>query len=42
MALGSLGTLAGTIFVTTPIAIMAAVQYFTAINQPAPKAQATK
>ncbi|GAB4587126.1 hypothetical protein [Nocardia sp. IFM 10818] len=31
---GFLGTLAGQIFVTAPVAIMAAVQYFTTINQP--------
>ncbi|GAB4582372.1 hypothetical protein [Nocardia sp. IFM 10818] len=31
---GFLGTLAGQIFVTAPVAILAAVQYFTTINQP--------
>ncbi|MEC3916887.1 hypothetical protein [Nocardia sp. CDC160] len=36
MALGSLGTIAGNLLITAPIAIMAAVQYFTTINQPAP------
>ncbi|MER7451377.1 hypothetical protein ABTW96_13960 [Nocardia beijingensis] len=36
MALGALGTLAGQILVTAPVAIMAAVQYFTTINQPMP------
>lgn len=40
MAIGPLGTLAGTLLVTAPIAIMAAAQYFTTINQPAPKAPA--
>ncbi|MEV0462216.1 hypothetical protein AB0I30_03315 [Nocardia tengchongensis] len=36
---GFLGTIAGQLFVTAPIAIAAAVQYFTTINQPfsAPK-----
>ncbi|WP_067696199.1 hypothetical protein [Nocardia jejuensis] len=33
-AVGFLGTLAGQIFVTAPVAILAAVQYFTTINQP--------
>ncbi|WP_067825760.1 hypothetical protein [Nocardia inohanensis] len=38
-AVGFLGVLAGQIFVTAPVAIAAAVQYFTTINQPftAPK-----
>ncbi|WP_067542513.1 hypothetical protein [Nocardia crassostreae] len=31
---GFLGTLAGQIFVTAPVAILAAIQYFTTINQP--------
>ncbi|WP_067531971.1 hypothetical protein [Nocardia crassostreae] len=31
---GFLGTLAGQIFVTAPVAILAAVQYFTTVNQP--------
>ncbi|MGX1804625.1 hypothetical protein ACWIGI_02845 [Nocardia sp. NPDC055321] len=31
---GFLGTLAGQIFVTAPVAILAAAQYFTTINQP--------
>ncbi|WP_067531849.1 hypothetical protein [Nocardia crassostreae] len=31
---GFLGTLAGQVFVTAPVAILAAVQYFTTINQP--------
>ncbi|WP_433564076.1 hypothetical protein ACQP1O_01075 [Nocardia sp. CA-151230] len=31
---GFLGTLAGQLFVTAPVAIAAAVQYFTTINQP--------
>ncbi|WP_405133012.1 hypothetical protein [Nocardia sp. NBC_01388] len=36
---GFLGTLAGQLFVTAPVAILAAAQYFTTINQPsiAPK-----
>ncbi|WP_405497286.1 hypothetical protein [Nocardia sp. NBC_00511] len=42
MAVGALGTLAGTLLVTAPIAVMAAVQYFTTINQPAPKPQPAK
>ncbi|MEU0543597.1 hypothetical protein [Nocardia sp. NPDC005978] len=33
-ALGFLGVLAGQILVTAPVAILAAVQYFTTINQP--------
>ncbi|AYF79498.1 hypothetical protein D7D52_30205 [Nocardia yunnanensis] len=33
-AVGFLGTLAGQLFVTAPVAIAAAVQYFTTINQP--------
>ncbi|WP_433715298.1 hypothetical protein ACQP2U_15510 [Nocardia sp. CA-084685] len=39
IAVGALGTLAGQIFVTAPVAIAAAIQYFTTINQPftAPK-----
>ncbi|WP_156055780.1 hypothetical protein [Nocardia sp. NRRL WC-3656] len=36
MAVGALGTLAGQLLVTAPVAIMAAVQYFTTINQPPP------
>ncbi|WP_067574330.1 hypothetical protein [Nocardia acidivorans] len=32
--IGFLGTLAGQIFVTAPVAILAAAQYFTTINQP--------
>ncbi|MEV6216565.1 hypothetical protein [Nocardia sp. NPDC051833] len=36
MAIGALGTLAGQIFITAPVAIMAAVQYFTTINSPMP------
>ncbi|MFE3257948.1 hypothetical protein ACFXPS_00525 [Nocardia sp. NPDC059091] len=42
MAVGALGTLAGTLLVTAPVAVMAAVQYFTTINQPAPKPQPAK
>ncbi|MFI5778990.1 hypothetical protein [Nocardia sp. NPDC051570] len=33
-AIGALGTLAGQIFITAPIMILAAAQYFTTINQP--------
>ncbi|MEC3916374.1 hypothetical protein [Nocardia sp. CDC160] len=33
-AVGFLGTIAGQLFVTAPVAIAAAVQYFTTINQP--------
>ncbi|MEV6772475.1 hypothetical protein AB0N05_27955 [Nocardia sp. NPDC051030] len=33
-AFGFLGTLAGQLFVTAPVAILAAVQYFTTVNQP--------
>lgn len=33
-AFGFLGTLAGQIFITAPVAILAAAQYFTTINQP--------
>ncbi|MET9489291.1 hypothetical protein [Nocardia sp. NPDC006630] len=33
-AIGFLGTLAGQLFVTAPVAILAAVQYFTTINAP--------
>ncbi|MEV0332827.1 hypothetical protein [Nocardia asteroides] len=35
-ALGALGTVAGQLFITAPVAIMAAVQYFTTINSPMP------
>ncbi|WP_280248038.1 hypothetical protein [Nocardia abscessus] len=34
LAIGALGTVAGQLLVTAPIAIMAAVQYFTTINEP--------
>ncbi|MGW4125816.1 hypothetical protein [Nocardia sp. NPDC004711] len=34
VAVGALGTLAGQLLVTAPVAIVAAVQYFTTINQP--------
>jgi len=34
LAIGALGTLAGQILVTAPVAIAALVQYFTTINQP--------
>ncbi|WP_406268796.1 hypothetical protein OH799_25165 [Nocardia sp. NBC_00881] len=39
IAVGALGTLAGQLLVTAPVAIGAAIQYFTTINQPfvAPK-----
>ncbi|MBW0274874.1 hypothetical protein ATM97_27070 [Nocardia sp. MH4] len=33
-ALGALGVIGGQIFVTAPVAIAAAIQYFTTINQP--------
>lgn len=33
-AFGFLGTVAGQIFVTAPVAILAAAQYFTTVNQP--------
>ncbi|MFI6953597.1 hypothetical protein ACIBJI_08975 [Nocardia sp. NPDC050408] len=36
LAIGALGTLAGQILVTAPIAIMAAMQYFTTISSPMP------
>lgn len=36
LAIGSLGTLAGQLVITAPVAIMAAVQYFTTINSPMP------
>ncbi|MBF6247116.1 hypothetical protein IU471_26585, partial [Nocardia elegans] len=34
IAVGALGTLAGQILVTAPVAVAAAVQYFTTVNQP--------
>ncbi|MEV0028448.1 hypothetical protein [Nocardia sp. NPDC050793] len=34
LAVGALGTLAGQIFVTAPVAVGAAIQYFTTINSP--------
>ncbi|MFD3510540.1 hypothetical protein [Nocardia sp. NPDC058666] len=34
LAVGALGTLAGQIFITAPVAIGAAIQYFTTINAP--------
>ncbi|WP_330253486.1 hypothetical protein OG874_02405 [Nocardia sp. NBC_00565] len=34
VAIGALGTLAGQIFITAPVAIGAAIQYFSTINQP--------
>ncbi|MFI9509695.1 hypothetical protein [Nocardia sp. NPDC052566] len=36
LAMGTLGTVAGQILITAPVAIMAAVQYFTTINSPFP------
>ncbi|WP_378735826.1 hypothetical protein [Nocardia brasiliensis] len=33
-AMGALGTIAGQLFITAPVAIGAAIQYFTTINQP--------
>ncbi|WP_280313574.1 hypothetical protein [Nocardia abscessus] len=36
MAVGPLGAVAGQLLITAPVAIMAAVQYFTTINQPMP------
>ncbi|WP_253809637.1 hypothetical protein [Nocardia amikacinitolerans] len=36
MAVGALGTVAGQLLVTAPVAVAAAVQYFTTINQPPP------
>ncbi|MFE1591453.1 hypothetical protein [Nocardia sp. NPDC058705] len=36
LAIGALGTVAGQLLITAPVAVMAAVQYFTTINQPAP------
>lgn len=35
-AVGALGTLAGQLLVTAPVAILAAVQYFSTVNQPFP------
>ncbi|NKY51628.1 hypothetical protein [Nocardia vermiculata] len=40
LAVGALGTVAGQLLVTAPVAIMAAVQYFTTVNQPGPAAPA--
>lgn len=36
VAIGALGTVMGQLLVTAPVAIMAAVQYFTTINSPMP------
>ncbi|WP_194836941.1 hypothetical protein [Nocardia sp. XZ_19_369] len=36
IAIGALGTIAGQLFVTAPVAIFAAVQYFTTVNSPFP------
>ncbi|MFE9575510.1 hypothetical protein ACFYO1_03930 [Nocardia sp. NPDC006044] len=41
-AMGALGTVAGQIFITAPVAIAAAIQYFTTINQPFNPAPAPK
>ncbi|MEV6554350.1 hypothetical protein AB0M22_01425 [Nocardia sp. NPDC051756] len=41
-AMGALGTVAGQIFITAPVAIAAAIQYFTTINQPFTPAPAPK
>lgn len=35
-AIGALGTVVGQLLVTAPVAIMAAAQYFTTVNSPAP------
>lgn len=35
-AVGALGSLAGQVFIAAPVAILAAAQYFTTINSPAP------
>ncbi|MFF3566548.1 hypothetical protein [Nocardia jiangxiensis] len=37
VAIGALGTALGQLLVTAPLTIMAAVQYFTTINEPAPR-----
>ncbi|MFF3574226.1 hypothetical protein ACFYXQ_41415 [Nocardia jiangxiensis] len=37
VAIGALGTVVGQLLVTAPLTIMAAVQYFTTINEPAPR-----
>ncbi|MGV9674531.1 hypothetical protein ACWDSJ_04550 [Nocardia sp. NPDC003482] len=34
IAVGALGTLAGQLLITAPVAVLAAIQYFTTINQP--------
>ncbi|MGV9673991.1 hypothetical protein ACWDSJ_01805 [Nocardia sp. NPDC003482] len=39
IAVGALGTLAGQLLITAPVAIMAAIQYFTTINEPPPAPQ---
>lgn len=36
IAIGALGTVAGQLLITGPVAIAAAIQYFTTINSPAP------
>ncbi|WP_433657686.1 hypothetical protein ACQPW1_38720 [Nocardia sp. CA-128927] len=41
-AMGALGTIAGQIFITAPVAIGAVIQYFTTINQPFTPAPAPK
>ncbi|MFE3280705.1 hypothetical protein [Nocardia sp. NPDC059239] len=40
VAVGALGTLAGQLLVTAPVAIIAAIQYFTTLNQPFPASPA--
>ncbi|MEV0033463.1 hypothetical protein [Nocardia sp. NPDC050793] len=37
VAIGALGTVAGQLLVTAPVAVLAAAQYFTTINTPFPK-----
>ncbi|MGW0046947.1 hypothetical protein GV791_16385 [Nocardia cyriacigeorgica] len=36
VAMGPLGALAGQLLITAPVAVLAAIQYFTTINQPMP------
>ena len=42
IAVGALGTLAGQLLVTAPVTVLAAIQYFTTINQPFSPAAPTK
>ncbi|MCP2315757.1 hypothetical protein APR12_001090 [Nocardia amikacinitolerans] len=37
VAIGALGTVAGQLLVTAPVAVLAATQYFTTINTPFPR-----